>query len=661
MLLRRVALVCLLSACTVLVQADDDTLTRERVEFKQAWQAAEKGDLTTLAPYLQSLRDYPLYPYLRYAYLEATLDTAPDGLVEQFLDENEDLPMAEGLRQDWLLALAKRQEWAKILAYYHDEMSPALRCVGVSAHYLKPDEPDHKLWTAEAQRLWSTPSSPPQACGQLFDYLDSHKLITNDMRRKRVELALEARDSAGARALLPGLPADDRRWAETWLYMDLDPSRELELMQVPDDYRYQQMMITGVREVARNQPLRAEHLWNLLGHRYHFSEEQNRDMRSLLALQQAWHLMPGARAALKQLRYATDPEVPEWRTRLALRAGDWREALHDIESMGAGADTPEWRYWRARSLAALGRQTDAHWLYSTIARSADYYGFLAADRLHLAYAIVQEGSKPDDAVIQQLSLRPGLVRARELVYAGLYPEAEAEWDLATRNLSAAARCQAGLLAEHWGWHARVIPLMASGGCWQDLSLIYPLAFTQTLETQATRLKLDLSWIYGLIRAESVFRPNAVSHVGALGLMQLMPSTGRDEASRIGLSVSGDQALLDPDTNLQVGSAYAHDLLKRFDGSEPLATAAYNAGYARVEDWLPDTGALPMDVWIDTIPYTETRNYVHRVMGHTVMFDWRINGTPQRLSARIGDTVGLGTPELPTTLPAGSSTTDPNVR
>lgn len=622
--------------CTAGSRAGDDAaLQRERQDFKRAWALAQKGDIQALSPYLASLKDYPLYPYLRYAYLDATLDSAPDGVVEQFLDENQDLPMDDALRQDWLLALSKREEWSKVLAYYRNESSPALRCVAVSAHLMKPDEPDHAAWIAPAQRLWMTPSTPAADCAVLYAYMESNGLIDGDMRRRRVMLALQSRDTATARALLPSLTADDRRWAETWVAMIADPVRTLTDIQVPDEWRYQEMLLSGVRLVARSDPPRAEHLWNALTRRYRFSHDDSRDMRTILALQHAWHLMPDARAELKRLHEAVDPEVPEWRLRLAIRAGDWHEVLKDIDARGA--DSSEWRYWKARALYALGRKTEARGLYASLARTPDYYGFLASDRLELPYVIAQQVSHPAEDVIQQLGERPGFVRARELVTLGLYPEAEAEWDAATRGLSRPALCQAALLAGRWGWHARVIPAMASGACWQDLALIYPFAFGQTLGPEVVRLKLDLSWVYGLIRAESVFRPNAVSHAGAMGLMQLMPATGRDLAERMGRSME-DQELLDPDTNLTLGSAYMKMLLSRFDGSEPLATAAYNAGSDRVSDWLPDKGTLPMDVWIDTIPFTETRNYVHRVMAHTVIFDWRLTGDPKRLTARIGESV-----------------------
>ncbi|HEY4127059.1 MAG TPA: transglycosylase SLT domain-containing protein [Gammaproteobacteria bacterium] len=608
-------------------------LMQQRADFKVAWRAASRGDSVTLAPYLETLKDYPLYPYLRYAYLEATLDKQPDILVEQWLDENQALPIAAELRQEWVISLARRQDWDAVLANERYEVTLAQRCAVVSAHVLGGNSV--ASWSAAAQRLWLTPNVPLQVCQPLFDHLEAHGLITMDMRHKRVEAALIGRDFVTAAALAPTLNVDDRAWANQWLAMAVDPAKVLRGIQVPDEPRYQEMLLAGVKLLARNDPDEARLRWAEISHDYHFGHDESRNMRTLLAMQQAWHLTPDALADLNNVHDSVDPQIPEWRARLALRAGDWKEALKDIGSLRDRNQT-EWRYWRARSLEELGQHDAARSIYKQLARTPDYYGFLSADRLDLDYRIVEQASKPSDGTIGKLEAQPGFIRARELVYAGLYPQADAEWGMATRRLSTASRCQAALMAQRWGWYARVIPTLANGGCWQDLSLIYPIAFKDTLAPAAKRLALDLSWIYGLIRQESVFKPNAVSNVGALGLMQLMPDTGRKVSARIGLTLDSPRQLLDPDTNLTVGSNYLSSLLQHFSGSEPLATAAYNAGEQRVNDWRPDTGALAADVWIDTIPYTETRNYVHRVMAHTVMFDWRLNGTPERLSDRIGE-------------------------
>ena len=622
-----------------------DPLVRERIDFKLAWNAASSGDMVTLAPYLETLKGYPLYPYLRYAYLEATLSRIPDGLVDQFLQENAALPIADKLRRDWVIAAAKRQDWPAVIDAYHDDGDLASRCAIVSAHILGA-QPDAAIWSDAAKRLWMTSGVPHDVCQPLFDYMDQHGLISLDMRQKRVQDALMARDYVTAAALAPELDADDRVWAEEWLAMAANTAGVLGDIQVPDEPRYQEMLLSGVKLLARTAPNQALHIWTMLSKQYHFSHDDARDMRTLLAMQHAWHLLPDARAQLKALRDSVDPQVPEWRARLALRDLDWKEALRDINGLGARNEI-EWRYWRARCLEELDHKSEARAIYRELARTPDYYGFLAADRLHVDYRIVQQPSRPAKEVIEQLESRAGFERARELVYAGLYPQADAEWNQASRGLSGPARCQAALMAQHWGWYAKVIPALASGGCWQDLSLTYPIAFQDTLEPQAKKLAIDISWVYGLIRQESVFRPNAVSAVGALGLMQLMPATGLAVGARLGVTLDDRRALLDPETNLTVGSEYLNTLLHRFDGSEPLATAAYNAGENRVDDWLPGAGSMPADVWIDTIPYTETRNYVHHVMAHTVFFDWRLHGKPERLSQRIGAIAAAATGAMAT--------------
>jgi peptidoglycan lytic transglycosylase len=227
------------------------------------------------------------------------------------------------------------------------------------------------------------------------------------------------------------------------------------------------------------------------------------------------------------------------------------------------------------------------------------------------------------------------VRARELFYADLYDYANAEWRAATAALSKPQHCQAALLANQWGWYGRAIRSFANAGCWQDLTVNYPLAYDATLAPRVQALNLSLAWVYGVIRAESVFRPDVVSAAGAIGLMQLMPATGRRLAANLDMVLESSDALQDPRVNLTLGSAYLSRMLQRFNGSEPLATAAYNAGARRVDAWLPQSGALSGDVWVDTIPYWETRGYVRRVMSEAVIFDWRLHAASKRLSTRLG--------------------------
>lgn len=647
----RLVVFCLLLCVWSPVSAAD--LAAQRAAFKQAWVAAQQGNLAALTPYLDELTDYPLYPYLRYAYLDSTLGQQPPGAIQAFLKEQADLPVAERLRRDWLVQLAQQQDWQDFLAQYRDETDPPLRCGAVSAHLAGRDREDRSAWVVAAQHLWLAPQAQPAACDAAFQYLQAHHRITNGMVMQRIQGALQARDYALARTLVPQLAAVDRPWARIWLEMAEDPAHVLENMQVPDEPRYQSMLLNGVQLVARADPDRARHLWTVLAQRYHFGADDTRATQLMLALESARNLRPDAAQLLAQVRHFGDAHVAEWRVRTALRNLQWQTVLKTLAALGPAASKPEWRYWKARALAATGQDDRAVALYESLADGMDYYAFLAADRLNLTYNITQEPSQPAPEVIAQLGLRPGFVRARELFYAGLYRYANAEWVAASTTLSRAARCQTALLAQQWGWSGRAMQTLANAGCWGDLSISYPLAYADTLAPRAQQLGLDLPWVYGLIRSESVFRPDAVSAAGALGLMQLMPATGRRVAARLGLTLDGQQPLLDPDTNLAVGSSYLGHLLQRFDGNELLATAAYNAGPDRVLAWLPQSGSLPADVWVDSIPFWETRNYVRNVFSAAVIFDWRLHHRTERLSARLGQITAPGASSA--TLPAAAAT------
>lgn len=610
------------------------SLDTQRAEFKKAWAAAQQGDLAKLTPYLNELADYPLYPYLRFAYLDSTLAQQPPQAIQAFLKEQAQLPIAKTLRDDWLRSLAEHGEWSELLANYQGEPGSVLRCGVVSAH-LATDKPPAASWVTAAEQLWQVPHSQPPSCGTAFDYLQKHHEINNDMVRKRFEGAMQARQYSLARYLVPLLNAVDRPWANIWLDMAANPDEVLANMQVPDQPEYQKIMLDGVQLVARDDPAEARHLWSVLSHRYHFGNDDAHAIEVQVALSSARHHLPDAAELLERVRNYGGTLVVEWRIRTALRDAQWKTALAALAQLGPGAAKPEWRYWKARALAATGSTAAADAIYKTLADGMDYYGFLAADRLHQAYAISSEPAEPAPDVMTQLGARPGFVRARELFHAQLYDYANAEWAAASADLSRPAQCQMALLAAQWGWHARAIRTLGNNDCWQDLAITYPLAFNSLLVPQALDLQLNLAWIYGVIRAESLFSPGAASGAGALGLMQLMPATGHHVARSLGLNLDGSDALLQPDTNLTLGSTYLSRVLQRFDGSEPLATAAYNAGPRRVDSWLPRAGTLPMDVWVDTIPFLETRSYVRRVLTGAVIFDWRMHGDPERLSARLG--------------------------
>ena len=294
----------------------------------------------------------------------------------------------------------------------------------------------------------------------------------------------------------------------------------------------------------------------------------------------------------------------------------------------------EWQYWLSRALDAEGASADARAMLETLAGKNTYYGFLAADRLHRAYRIVQEDAT--DADIDEaafLDRHRHLLRARELFYLDRIVDARREWFEALRHLDQDQIRIAATLASRWKWHDSAIRTVARTPHRSDYSLRFPMPYkTQVMELAQSR-ELDPALIYGIMRRESLFDPLARSRVGALGLMQLMPSTARLVARRLGLKKPRQADILRVENNLSFGTHYLKTVLDRFDNNVALAAAAYNAGPRNVERWLPKETPMSADLWVETVPFGETRNYVQAVLAYSTVFD-RSLGRDAPMSSRM---------------------------
>jgi soluble lytic murein transglycosylase len=186
------------------------------------------------------------------------------------------------------------------------------------------------------------------------------------------------------------------------------------------------------------------------------------------------------------------------------------------------------------------------------------------------------------------------------------------------------------LAQHWQMSKLAAFTIAKADYWQDLELRFPMVFSQEINDSASKYALDPAIIFGLIRQESVFDELAGSSVGARGLMQIMPATGRQIAKQLQEPWNSDMSLYEPSTNIRYGTFYFKQLLDKFDGQVALAAAGYNAGPGRVKNWRP-ARAMPMDVWIETIPFTETRQYVGMVLANTLFYQQRMNRDVLKIS------------------------------
>jgi soluble lytic murein transglycosylase len=368
-------------------------------------------------------------------------------------------------------------------------------------------------------------------------------------------------------------------------------------------------------------------------------------LKRAAALGAAYDHDPRAIAAFDGLApEAVDSPVEEWRVRAALWIGDYEKALKAIEHMPASLTTqPRWRYWRARAVAAVTGAEAAAPLFGEIADLRDYYGYLAADRLHRGYNLNARPT-PDDVKAQTaIAAEAGVIRAHELFTCDMADDATVEWTAALGGAEPALKVQAAHLAARWGWYAESIPMLAQAGEWDDVPLRYPRPYPDAVARASELTGVPTDWILGVMRQESLFRKDAVSRADARGLMQMLPATAAAVARRWHLPTPHKDDLFDPSVAVPLGAAYLHELLDRFAGQLDVSLAAYNAGTAAVARWLPPK-SMDADVWIENIPYAETRGYVQHIVEHIAAFAYVSGAEPPRLNALM-PTVNPAAPVL----------------
>lgn len=617
--------------------ADPARLEEQRDAFRNARPAAEAGRWSDVEPLLEILADYPLLPDLRAAWLRANLGPQTDQELAGFLQQYPDLGFSADLRVRWARSLAERRNWTLYLQLFESQLRDTtdteLVCYALRARLATGDLPAVRR---RGIALWLSAYSQPRACDPVFEFLEQDGLLTDERRRERIALALDAGQIGLARFLARPLGPADQQLVERWSRVRADPDRALSQPGAFADTTADRRLIKyGFRRLARSDPQRGRALWQAYGD-FTFTPTQRVTIERAFALSAARRHLPDALRLLeRQAVVDDDPLIAQWRARLALRELNWRAALDAIDAIEtAGSGQTNWAFWRARSLHELGRDAEAETIFASLADERGYYSFLSADHLQRGYRWDNQTATPDEDVIAALAARPRFIRARELFMTGMYSRGRSEWSRALTTLEPAQRAQASLLAQRWGWHSRAIATASGTGLSDDLALRYPLPWREAFERLSLEAQIDPTLAYGVARSESLFMPDVASAAGAIGLMQLMPATGRDTARRARIPYNGRHSLIDPETNIALGTRYLGSMLERFDHNPALAAAAYNAGPHRVERWLPQHRQLPADVWVDTIPFRETRRYVRRVLASDTVFDWRINQEPRRLSVRL---------------------------
>jgi len=627
------SLIALAGAVFLASPASAQSSDAQRAQLKAAIADAERGQFN--AAQAASLNRNPAYGWLEYANLRRNVETISNQQAQDFLSRYNGQAVANTFRSVWLPAVARRQDWPTLLANWTPTDNTGLRCAQLTARQAtgKADA----QWTTEAQDLWrKSGSSLPDGCDAVFAVLQAQGGLTDALRWERIDAAADAQQPAVMRSAARGLPAADLALANDYAaFVDTPNARALNW---PRNDRSRRIAVDGLQKLAKADPDATERQLPQYAQALGLSADQQAQVRYQIALWTVASYLPDSARRLNAVPdSAYDERLHEWRVREAMSRGDWAAALAALRRMGPKQrEDSRWTYFEGRMLEKTGQAAQARSVFARAAGAPTFHGFLAADKLQQPYLLCPW--KPGDSASARAAVArdPALVRAMELYRIDRASWATAEWNSALANFDDTQRRLAVEVAQENGWFDRAVFSLGKQPDEQRLyHLRFPLHHDATIRREAARNALDPAWVAAEIRAESIFSPNARSPANAMGLMQVLPATGASVAKNIGLtSYAGASSLYDPDTNIAIGTAYLRQLMNKYDGLPYVTIAAYNAGPTPTARWQTQRPGFDPDLWIETISYKETREYVARVLAFSVIYDWRLNGDALPLSDRL---------------------------
>jgi soluble lytic murein transglycosylase len=609
-----------------------DKLNDQRQAFLQAEKYRIEKNETGFLSVSAGLTDYILYPYLRYQWLKDHLAQTDQLLA--FLSIYKETRYAPALRSKWVDYLAEQERWQDFVRHYEVGKDSADDCQYQWAQYQTGKQ---QLALTEAKRLWLSGQKAEKLCQPLFSALQNSPLITPELIWQRFEAAITGNHTDTAKATSLLLKAAARKHAELWLQLHQKPEL-IEDSQFWQEKNAQagRLFAHATKRLASANLEKALTVWSGKKSEYVIDEQTAQGVESKFGMALLGKKDSRAYGHINKVTLP-DEETRAAKVRAALLEQNWQHvnsALTELTS--AERQEPKWQYWQARTLHETGKKPQANAVYTALAKDRSYYGFLAADTVNVPYQIIDQPVKVQEDELKQLAEYPTFKASYEFKMLNLDLEARRQWQFAIKNLPKGKLLTAAKLAQQWQWDQIAITTLVKADYWDDMALRFPVLYLTEVQNSADKNSLDVALLYGLMRQESMLDKNAVSSAGAKGLLQLMPETARTVARTLHEPWQSDANLFNPAFNIHYGGYYFKDLLNRFGGHIAVAGAAYNAGPNRAKKWLPITSNVPADIWIETIPFKETRKYVSTVLSYAIIYQNRLKKGNLKLKNLLRD-------------------------
>lgn len=590
-------------------------------DFIVARDAFHAGKADQLAIIANRMQNHVLEPYIDYYQLRLRLNHADATIIRLFLSRHKDSDVSDRLRAEWLSLLGKNQQWDLFAEEYPllVNKSHAHLCYSLQQRLNAKDTGA----LMEARPLWFNDYSMPDSCSPLFKALIASGAISVTDIWIRIKMALEVGRTGVATYINRHLPSDQALNISKLNSAAKDPLQYLEKQQNNIKSRSdREIVLYAMSLLLRSDTNRAYANWIKLSDQ--LTEEDRSYFFGILAYQAAlrhdtraldWFSDVSKTNASFPL---TDTQLA-WKTRAALRSGNWTLVLQTIESMSDSAQQLDtWRYWKARALKENGKNSEANTILALLSTEHDFYGQLAKEELGTILSVPTQSYEVSEKEVAAMQQMPGIQRALALFRLDLRTEAVREWNWTIREFDDAQLLAAAKVAQINGIYDRAISTAEKTVQHHDFNLRFLAPHREEMHAILKQHALDEAWVYGLIRQESRFIANIKSHAGAMGLMQVMPATAQWVAKQIGVQDYRSSLAVEINTNLKLGTYYLKYMLTSFDDQPLLASAAYNAGPGRAKRWR-DTKKLEGAVYAETIPFRETRDYVKKVLNNSIYY------------------------------------------
>ena len=620
------ALTGILLVAVVSTSTATANLTQLRADYLEADRLLDQKKVSAWLRRKAKLKHYPLYHYLIIKEVHKTHSEYSNHQIDKIISRV-DTPLPGYFSRWWLKRLNATRDWGLIVKYFANSKQTETRCIYALA-MLRSQAREQAI--EEIKPLWLVGRSQPKQCDPLFKRALNNGIIDDELIWQRMLLA-QRRNQSGLVKYLNGLldSGDIKQWGERLRRVHRNPQTTIQkYLSKWSQSPYGRDVIThGMAHLTRKSPDQAIAFWRKLESSHPSAVERLVLTQKNIAQILGWRRHKQAYRWLARLpKSVLDSSLLELMVRNALATENWSAVLKSIDRMtDEDANQTEWRYWRARALEATGQPKKAQSILATLAPQRNFYGMLAADQLNLPYQLSPTGLHFEDSVLHTfVESEPAMARIQE--WLALDEPYSARRELThlrvTRKGDSDFWIQAANLFHSWGWHDGAIwATFASGRASEfQKEITHPSPYINQIRTEADRNSVPQHWILSIMRQESLFVHDIRSGAGAVGLMQLLPSTARNVAKRNGLRRPSVHDLSNTSLNIRLGTTYFRRLLNRLDGNPVYSLAGYNAGPHRVDKWHDTFQVSDLAVWVEVVPFTETRNYIKKILVNFIIYE-----------------------------------------